>query len=245
MVAFLFKGEFDYIWYKYLLQLKDNKQTKNNNNMATEVPYINAPGSIGKILEKIKEASTPETFSQDFLKTKLGFNGGNYLTFIPWAKKAGLVTSEGVPTNLYKQFRNPSTSTKSLGTALRQAYSELYSRNEYCHELDRKAFKGLVMETTGEAHDSKKVENIVSTFFNAKTLADFESNGSTKDSESKEKAEIIKKEEAALNTSNTPSTHRQRSIGLSYTINLVLPKTDDPAIFNAIFKSLKENLLND
>jgi len=30
---------------------------------------------------------------------------------------------------------------------------------------------------------------------------------------------------------------------LSYTINLVLPKTDDPAVFNAIFKSLKENLL--
>ena len=30
---------------------------------------------------------------------------------------------------------------------------------------------------------------------------------------------------------------------LSYTINLVLPKTDDPAVFNAIFRSLRENLL--
>jgi hypothetical protein len=211
--------------------------------MPTDVPYINAPGSIGKILEKIKEASTPETFSQDFLKTKLGFNGGNYLTFIPWAKKAGLVTSEGTPTNLYKQFRNPSTSAKSLGTALRQAYSELYSRNEYCHELDKKAFKSLVMEATGEAHDSKKVENIVSTFFNAKVLADFESNNESKHSDSSSPTvEAIKKEEASSqSSSNSSSIHKQRTIGLSYTINLVLPKTDDPAIFNAIFKSLKDN----
>jgi len=30
---------------------------------------------------------------------------------------------------------------------------------------------------------------------------------------------------------------------LSYTMNLVLPKTDDPAVFNAIFKSLRDHLL--
>lgn len=213
--------------------------------MPTDVPYINAPGSIGKILEKIKEASTPETFSGDFLKTKLGFNGGNYLTFIPWAKKAGLVNSDGSPTNLYKQFRNPSTSAKSLGTALRHAYSELYSRNEYCHELDKKGFKGLVMEATGEAHDSKKVENIVSTFFNAKALADFETGEDSKIPDiSLSTREPVKNGDAHSQASSS-SGHKQRTIGLSYTINLVLPKTDDPAIFNAIFKSLKENLLND
>ncbi len=213
--------------------------------MPTEIPYIAAAGSISKILEKIKEATTPETFSQDFLKTKLGFNGGNYLSFIPWAKKAGLVNSDGTLTNLYKQFRNPTTSAKSLGIAIKQAYSELYSRNEYCHDLDKKAFKGLVMEATGDAHDSQKVEKIVSTFFNAKTLADFESNGIDK-TEDEEKRKSTKKEEPQQpQSSNSGTGVKVRTIGLNYTINLVLPKTDDPAIFNAIFKSLKENLLND
>jgi len=214
--------------------------------MPVDIPYMTAAGSIGKILEKIKDASTPETFSQDFLKTKLGFNGGNYLSFIPWAKKAGLVSSDGTPTNLYKQFRNPTTSAKSLGTALRQAYAELYSRNEYCHELNKKDFKGLVMEATGEAHDSPKVEKIVSTFFNAKALADFESNGDEKNNEQqKGNTDSGKKEELSPQFHHQPTGHRQKTIGLNYTINLVLPKTDDPAIFNAIFKSLKENLLND
>jgi len=36
---------------------------------------------------------------------------------------------------------------------------------------------------------------------------------------------------------------REFDLNLSYTINLVLPKTDDAAVFNAIFKSLRENLL--
>lgn len=66
--------------------------------MATEIPYMTAPGSIVKILEKIKDAQTPESFSQDFLKTKLGFNGGNYMSFISWAKKTGLLSGDGVPT---------------------------------------------------------------------------------------------------------------------------------------------------
>ncbi|MEN0052391.1 MAG: DUF5343 domain-containing protein [Mucilaginibacter sp.] len=208
-----------------------------------EIPYITTAGSITKILEKIKEAQTPESFSQEFLRTKLGFKGGNYQPFIPWAKKAGLLNSDGTPTSLYKQFRNPSTSAVSLAVALRTAYAELYSRNEYCHELDRKDFKGLVMEATGEAHDSAKVEKIVATFFNAKPLADFAGKLNSK-------KEATQESEKEISSTKSESNDRRESknklnLGLNYTINLVLPKTDDPAIYNAIFKSLKENLLND
>lgn len=213
--------------------------------MSAEIPYMAAAGSITKILEKIKEAATPESFSGDFLKTKLGFNGGNYLTFISWAKKCGLLTADGAPTQLYKQFRNPSSSEQSLALALKQGYAELYSRNEYCHELDKKGFKGLVMEATGESHDSGRVEKIVSTFFNARTLADFNSKLPSPKANGSDEVSSPKKEEPQYQPTLPHSNLKTKTIGLSYTINLVLPKTDDPAIFNAIFKSLKENLLND
>ena len=40
------------------------------------------------------------------------------------------------------------------------------------------------------------------------------------------------------------SLHRWRGgVRLGYTINLNLPNTNDIAVFNAIFKSLKEHLL--
>jgi hypothetical protein len=44
-----------------------------------------------------------------------------------------------------------------------------------------------------------------------------------------------------------PKPERLRAIGmnLGYTINLNLPATTDVAVFNAIFKSLKEHLLRD
>ena len=202
------------------------------------IPYMSAPGSITKILEKIKEAGTPDNFNADFLSTKLGFKGGNYRTFISWAKKAGLLNSDGTPTLLYKSFRNPSSSKASLARAIKIGYAELYSRNEYCHELDKKAFKSLVMETTGEPHDSKVVDNIVSTFFNAKPLADFDAKlGDIEQGEPPNKKTSDHEEEGKM--------QKKLHLGLNYTINLVLPKTDDPAIYNAIFKSLRENLLKD
>lgn len=45
-------------------------------------------------------------------------------------------------------------------------------------------------------------------------------------------------------TSNSNSQDgAETRLGLSYTINLNLPATSDIAVFDAIFKSLKENVL--
>jgi len=206
--------------------------------MAHPIPYVTVVGTLTRILDKIKEAGTPETFNPDFLSTKLGFKGGNYRTFIPWAKKLGLLNSDGTPTALYKKFRNPSTSKASMAEAIKIGYSELYTRNEYCHELDRKALKGLIMETTGEPHDSRVVELMVATFFNAKSQADFEASGNDG---IKEENNVDKNHETKTEVSHV----KKMNLGLNYTINLVLPKTDDPSVYNAIFKSLRENLLKE
>jgi len=39
--------------------------------MKTKLPYLSYPGCIPRILNKIKEAQTPERFTYDFLETKL------------------------------------------------------------------------------------------------------------------------------------------------------------------------------
>lgn len=72
--------------------------------MATKLPYVNQPGSMVRILNKIQSAQTPDRFTTDFLETKLGCKGGNYRQFIPLAKKLGLLGSDGSPTDLYKKF---------------------------------------------------------------------------------------------------------------------------------------------
>jgi len=204
----------------------------------TLLPYIPTPGSLPKILQKICEAAVPESFNGDFLGTKLGFPGGNQRTFISWAKKCGLLNTDGTPTQLYKNFRNPASRGKALAEAIKIGYSELYARNEYAHDLSKPELTKLISEITGSPHDNSTVKVIVSSYTYAKELADFEvievGTETLKENEDKTKE----------NSKNQISNSKLK-FGLSYTINLVLPKTDDPAIYNAIFKSLKENLIND
>src|SRR6266550_2324732 len=105
--------------------------------MQTKLPYVVYPSSIGKILEKIKEAKTPDRFTTDFLDTKLGFRGGNSRQFIPLAKKLSLLNSDGTPTELYKAFRNPSTTKAAIAGAIKAGYREVFDRNEYAGNLSK------------------------------------------------------------------------------------------------------------
>ena len=81
--------------------------------MSTKLPYVNQPGSIVKIFEKVQHAQTPDRFTGDFLETKLGFKGGNYRQFIPLAKKMGFLGTDGRPSDIYKSFRNAATWRRS------------------------------------------------------------------------------------------------------------------------------------
>ena len=202
--------------------------------MASKLPYVNVPSTIVKIFNKVKEAKTPDRFTQDFLETKLVFKGGPARQFIPLSKKLGLLKSDGTPTDLYKKFRNDSTSGAAMAEALKIGYQEAFERNEYANDLDKDQFKGLVVEITGLEANSKVVQLICQTFESLKQLSNFE----VKLPKTTIEEKISKKEQIGK-----LGETKDFDLNLSYTINLVLPKTDDPAVFNAIFRSLRDNLL--
>lgn len=205
--------------------------------MAKNYPaFVNATGTVTKILEKIKVAATPDRFTQDYLATELGFSGGGARAFIPLAKKLGMLASDGAPTDLYKQFRNTNsvTSKAAMAKAIKTAYADVYARNEYVHSLNRSDLEGLIVEMTGLEKGNQTVRAIVGTFEALKAFADFKTGAPSE--------ELAKPDtQAPENDGNIESVDLK--FGLSYTINLVLPKTDDVSVFNAIFRSLKENLL--
>ncbi len=88
------------------------------------------------MLDKIKTASPPERFTQDFVGTKLGMKGGSANSCIPFLKKMGFVAGDGTPTELYKEFRNPAKSRIAIGKAFRKLYARLYEMNEYVHDAN-------------------------------------------------------------------------------------------------------------
>lgn len=205
------------------------------------LPYVTAAGGITKAIENIKSAATPEKVSGDFVKEMLKVKGGSGDQITSYLKKIGLADSSGKPTELYNKVRNPSTSGAAIAQALRFAYKPLFDRNEYAHTLNDDELKGLIVEETGQAHDSNPVKMTFASFKALKAFADFNE---------KPDAPLVEKtvEATAHQLPPLPGTQHNLApprLNIGYNINLNLPATDDIAVFNAIFKSLKDNLLSD
>jgi len=188
--------------------------------MASKLPYVNQPGSVIKIFEKARVAETPERFTGDFLQTTLGYRGGNYLQFIPLAKRLGFLESDGRPTDVYRSYRNGATSRAAMAKALRTGYHELFERNEHADALSRDRLKGLVVEITGLRSDSRVVQLVCQTFEKLKKIADFDAPQSSEPTQQTEEDSMVPQPLEPI-----PSTvGRDIGLNIAYTINLVLPK---------------------
>src|SRR3954452_20243386 len=110
------------------------------------IPYVTAYGNITRVLDRIKTASTPPRFTQDFLATTLDMPGGSPKPVIPFLKRTGFLGSDGVPTDLYKRFRNSAQSGAAAAEALRTGYKPLYDINEYVHNAKEADLRGLIVQ---------------------------------------------------------------------------------------------------
>lgn len=213
--------------------------------MNARIPYMLSPGLIPKILEKVQQARRPDRFTQDFLETKLGHGGGSARPIIPLLKRMGFIASDGVPTSRYDEFRNPESQAQAIAAGMREAFSEIFDRNTYAYELPRDKLTALVVQITGSAKEDRTSQAIVSTFWTLKEMADFEGAlDSPKRAVSSQPTSPVELPPSPTVQAGKP-VQENVDFRLSYTINLNLPETTDPEVFNAIFKALKEHLLRD
>lgn len=199
------------------------------------LPYLNATSYITKVLEKIKEAETPPRFSQDFLATTLQMPGGSPRPVIPFLKRTGFLASDGTPTELYKRFRG-AQSGAAAAEALHIGYRPLYRINEYAHDASDQKLKDLIVQATGAEKGSKRVGRTAASFKALKAFADF-SSATPSDQEVDDDATPLPRD------ADDSLQGSIEGVRLGYTINLNLPPTSDVAVFDAIFRSLKEHLL--
>ncbi len=204
------------------------------------LPYVPAYGSITKALNGIKRASTPARFTQDFLASTLDMKGGSPKPVIPFLKRTGFLGSDGTPTDLYRRFRNPAQSGAAAAEALRIGYRPLYDINEAIHDAKDADLRGAIVQVTGAEKDSSTAKVIFGSFKALRAFADFEV-GEAADVTDDSGAEDVLGSGPGGQTGDGAGA--PAGIRLGYTINLHLPATSDVAVFNAIFKSLREHLL--
>ena len=217
-----------------------NKQKKRE--IKGGLPYTVYPNAFKKALDGIILAERPDKFSNDFLATVLKVTGGSGRPIGPLLKKMHFISSDGTPTDLYSKFKTESGRGQAALDGLRNAFSELFRRNDFVHRAEPGNVKDLIIEVTGLNKNDNIVRLISQTFEVIRAFADKSSapSGDTANIGIRGPTDDDNEVENFRD-----SGVRGRGIGLSYHINVVLPETENIAVFNAIFRSLRDNLLRD
>jgi|ERR1700722_9255631 hypothetical protein len=103
-------------------------------------------GQIKKLFETLKQGQAPEKFTREFLKD-ISFTSSNHLAFIPLLKGLGFLTSDGVPTQRYRNFLDKTLSSKVLAEAIKEAYGDIFILKARPTKADRALIEGKFKST--------------------------------------------------------------------------------------------------
>ena len=195
--------------------------------------YTNAHGRFKDTLQAIIAAERPPAFNRDFIETVLGIKGGTVSGYPPILKRLGFLSSDNSPTELYGQFQAESSRSYAALTGLRNGFAELFKRNAHADKAEDEKLKDYLLQITGRKRDDPIIASILGTFNAIRSFITTDVAFPPAISDSQE--DIAQSSETGDGIGK---------FGLSYHINIVLPETKDIAVFNAIFQSIRQNLLS-
>ena len=159
-------------------------------------------------------------------------------------KALGFLSDDGVPTSRYREYRNTALSKQVMAAALRDAYSDLFTIRANPTAADRKLIEGKFRSVHNASPNTAKL--MANTFYALLEMADLALPTPPKKEDDKPEKKPESEAGVALPRKNDDAAdallYRQRPT-LHYNIEIHLPATKDVEVFNAIFKSLREHLL--
>lgn len=160
------------------------------------------------------------------------------------------VDDSGAPTQRYYAFLDQGESGKILAEAIREAYDELFQINTKANQLTVEEVKNKLKTLTLGQKSDNVVSLMASTFRALCDLADWiEISKQNQISPKIEQSQVVGDGLASEKADSVESTKRRAESAerlkatLHYNIQIILPDSRDPAVFDAIFKSLRDHLL--
>lgn len=206
------------------------------------LPYLTSYGTLKKMLEKAIELAKPDKFNYDFLENVVKMRGGTAKSCIPILKKMNFLNSDGTPTELYSKFRTESGRSRAVYEGLRSAFPEIFKRSDYAYSLEEQKIRDIIVEITGLKSNDPVAKAIKGTFLTVRSFIEPTFNHANDEQSSQSESDISTTETLSTQT-HTANDTPSGALGISYNINIVVPETSDLNVLNAIFRSVKENLL--
>jgi hypothetical protein len=200
-------------------------------NRATQIA-----ASLPKVFKALREGTAPDKFNQQYL-VDLGFGNSNYRILIPLLKDLGFLSADGIPTERYLNYLDSSRSKKVLGEAVKQSYSDIFTITKNPTKADLEKIAGKFKSSFNLS--DLQAERNANTFLALAELSDF--------SEASAPAAKPSVQEGANSDGDSKKDELIRSgrvIGSRYDIAIHLPASKDIEVYNAIFKSLKDHLVD-
>lgn len=214
--------------------------------MALAESYTLKPNAIPAYFDTMLDAQPPERFSLKFLET-LGFTSTNDRLFIGILKDLGFLDRDGAPQARYFEFLDRSQSKKIVADGIRDGFSDLFAINTKANTFSVDDAKNKLRTLFAGKKTELVISNIAKTFKSLCDYADFSGAAPAK-KVAKPEGEPVPAQKPATDATRTSSEDHKNTFGkiqisgLQYHINIVLPETRDQAVFDAIFKSLREHL---
>lgn len=209
--------------------------------MPDSYPYTISNNKIGPILARVRSAAKPERFSHKTLAT-WGFTASNDRAMSSVLKELGFLNEGGVPTQYYDALRDPNDWAFALADRMRDLYADLFAIDANVQKAPESEIKGAISRVTGK--DDESVKRYYSTFKTLAGLANFDSKpirGGKAEKPEKQEDEVGAPKPASERDSEEHHPAKRRP-DFHYNIQIHLPVTTDITVYNAIFRSLKENL---
>ncbi len=210
--------------------------------MANSHPYISGHGNITKIIEHLRN-SFPQTIDSAMVK-KLGLASKNESSLINILQFIGIIDEGGkkTPEASFFSTHNNEDFSKQFSNLIKKAYVKLF--NLYSEKAWTLNDDKLITFFRNEDETSSAIgKRQASTF---KTLAAISGHGeilATRANKSNPKSSK-NQNRVRKNLENDPK-NITKNIGLTVRIEINLPSGETKETYDAIFKSIKENLIND
>ena len=216
--------------------------------MAAEYPYASNPGRVKEFFAKIGDLGVPSKLTQTYLEG-LGYRSKNDRAILPIAKALGFTDTNGVPTELWRNYRDKTRAGAIMASALQSLYSDLFSMYPDAQRRDNEALKNFFSSRTNVGEGGQRF--MAGTFRALAELADFSGDrevplqtGNGDGASLGYSPTVSSSPRVAASTSHVLAGGGGGAVTLNINIQLQIPDTDNADTYDKFFAAMKKHLLS-